>query len=204
LQFSDSVNVGGNELTDEHHGSSVASNVDENIVKMFLQPTNESNVRKKRLSVFNQRRGDALKVIEVQPLSKDAIREMVSDIFRSHGVRSENLPVDMIYDAASGNALYALELAKNAVDTSVDGKILTDKISVDLRSHRVEEVICHRFDQLDSTCQNILKVASVMCSNGASFNVAMLLFMYDDNNSMINAAVLPGIVYLKKVRKIRC
>eukprot|EP01038_Epipyxis_sp_PR26KG_P008483 gene8483-11467_t len=114
-----------------------------------------------------------------------------------------------LYEISGGNPLYAYELTKGLIDkmqsnntltlnpslhdnditntvipiqqqlTPMNINVLTEVITA-FRSNRIEEVICHRFDQLESECQLLLKIAAVSCSNGEPFNFDLLTFVFDD------------------------
>lgn len=51
-----------------------------------------------------------------------------------------------------------------------------------MQCNRIEEVICHRFDQLNTAAQTVLKMAAVSSSNGSSFTFELLAFIINDEN----------------------
>eukprot|EP01034_Spumella_vulgaris_P022024 gene22024-28118_t len=62
---------------------------------------------------------------------------------------------------------------------------------VDFHINRIDEIICYRFDQLDSMAQYFVKVASVACSHSNAFTLSMITFMMNDQHSVSEKAHSP-------------
>lgn len=113
----------------------------------------------------------------------------------SHSQSLTELLMNKVYEISGGNPLYAMAIVnsvnlseiaamQNSNDGSAGGKQqdTLDQI-LSNATNRIGEVICYRFDQLDTLTQVILKSAAVISSydnNQATFTLDTLLFLLDD------------------------
>lgn len=134
----------------------------------------------------------AFKIVELRGLGPDDTKALILDAIpdRLKG-RIEDAFINKLCDASGGHPLYAYELTRNLVDKIRDDtsseellRILAE-LGVGVASNRIEEMICYRFDQLESFNQTILKAAAVACSNGAPFTLEMLISVLLDNEDLV-------------------
>lgn len=125
--------------------------------------------------------------VELSLLDYNTTMKICNDIFSSFGVRIQEQSVfDNIYEMSGGNGLYIHELSKAI---AIQESKLQDKGNDQqhiFQINRVEEVICHRFDQFDPICQLLLKLASVACAGGAPFTASLLSHMLADDSAAYN------------------
>ena len=135
--------------------------------------------------------------LKLKELDEPAIVNLVSKVFNENKMHSvPQIVYTTVFEMSGGNPLYAYELVKelveavdvleNVVGSNTDStqkvkeeiQLIVTKIQ-ELRTKRIEEVICYRFDQLDAASQLLLKMASVICSNSSLFTMAMLSYMIE-------------------------
>lgn len=135
--------------------------------------------------------------IKIPTLGLEATKSLALSVMSSFGISSEldNRIFNQIYEVTKGNPLYAYEVSHSAgqkfsvTDSAMvmNSMMRTEHLISDVvekfRSHRIEEVVYYRFDQLDSESQLVLKMASVVSSNGQPFNLAMLQFMAESRSA---------------------
>ncbi|RYH25988.1 hypothetical protein EON65_15105 [archaeon] len=123
------------------------------------------------------------KLIDLLPLSADATRSLIVDTLPDALLYKINDAfIDKIVEASGGHPLYAYELTRSVAEklkgtsTEKDVSTILTEMEVGVTSNRIEEMICYRFDQLDTSVQMVLKVAAVACSHGAPFTLDMLIY----------------------------
>lgn len=123
------------------------------------------------------------KLVDLLPLSADATRSLIVDTLPDSLLYKINDAfIDKIVEASGGHPLYAFELTRSVAEklkessTENDVSTILTEMEVGVTSNRIEEMICYRFDQLDTSVQMVLKVAAVACSHGAPFTLDMLIY----------------------------
>jgi hypothetical protein len=114
-------------------------------------------------------------------------KQLCDAVFSSYDLTDiDETTYGTIYQMSGGNTLFSFEIAKIAAENCLASfDPVTKKyakISVQFTSGRVEEVIYHRFDQLEDKNQLVLKMASVCCANNSFTTLYMLAFVMDDDS----------------------
>ena len=134
--------------------------------------------------------------VNLSPLSKNLILSLVKSTLSNAGVASADDGVMMkICDESGGNPMYASELAKSLAQRHSEQVDLARVCFRITNCHRLEEIICHRFDQLNHSSQCLLKIAAAICNFGASFTFPMLHFvMVPDDQATADEQVIDDLL----------
>lgn len=104
--------------------------------------------------------------LELLGLTKEAVGELIMPTLVMGGRQVDHQELcDRVFHLTAGNPLYAVEMTTSLLQKQGD---------VVPHNSRVEEVICHRFDQLSHAAQALLKTVSVICANKKPFTMGML------------------------------
>ena len=125
--------------------------------------------------------------LDLAHLDRDSTKALIKDSFASHGVQLDDEALEKVYNITGGNLLYAYEVTRSINEQNrgtMTGDQIGDAIAA-LRCNRIEEVIYHRFDQLNAACQLLLKTASVAGANGSSFTFDLLLHVLGNSDDGI-------------------
>lgn len=126
-------------------------------------------------------------VVPLKDIDYRAVCGLATDIFVAKEVPNvEESIYGRIFLMSGGNPLYAYELT-TALTDKYHNELASGAVNIlatlltQFNSDRIEEVITYRFDQLESTLQLAIKMATVASSNGATFTVDMISYMmYED------------------------
>lgn len=138
-------------------------------------------------SCTHSNQNNRCKVTALKPLERKAVSQQVSNMLLTSVLDDSQIAIitEATINLAGGNPLFAREITISAVELLKD--VITPHLSSSLSReriaeatlshvintlhphHRIEEIISLRFDRLTPTYQLVLKVASVIGKDGATF-----------------------------------